>query len=73
MRDMTSAAKIIQCCVALNNFIIEKDCESLDMDDSQQVEVEQCYIPDWDVIPDTYRNGRVRRTPTREKLLARYF
>ncbi len=76
LRDMNNSARIIQCCVALNNFIIQNESESLDMDDmeaSAPAESGRGEPPDWDVIPDSYRNGRVRKTPTREKILARYF
>ncbi len=75
IRDMNRAAKVIQCCVSLNNFIIMKDSEGLDLetlvDQSAQPEFEE--IPDWDVVADSYRNGRARRTPTKEKLLLKYF
>ncbi len=76
LRNMTTCAKVIQCCVALNNFIILKDSECLDMDENIEGYHgfdESSAIPDWDVIPDQHRNGRIRRTPTREKLLAKYF
>ncbi len=75
LRNMTTAAKVIQCCVALNNFILQKNSECMDMEDGLGMNIDDnhCEIPDWDVLPDSHRNGRVRRTPTREKLLAKYF
>ncbi len=73
MKDMTRAARIIQCCVALNNFMIVNKSEDTDIDSLNDSTEEHEEIPDWDVIPDEYRNGRMRKTPTKEKLLMKYF
>ncbi len=73
LRDMNRAAKLIQCCVAMNNIIILKGSENV-MDISPDLEDEgQDDIPDWDEIPDEYRRGRLRKTPTKEKILSAYF
>ncbi len=76
IRDMNRASKVIQCCVSINNFIIQKDSEGQNIDNQHGAEADEHEppdIPDWDTLPDSYRNGRARRTPTKEKILEKYF
>ncbi len=75
LRNMKAAARIIQIACALNNFIMEKCEEPIDIDDSARDYCDQFHESqaDWDTLPDSVRCGRVRKTPTKEKLLHKYF
>ena len=74
IRDMNSCAKLVQCCVAMNNFIIMKGSESmLDIPTNTDEGEEEEEVPNWDEIPDELRNGRLRKKPTKEKILDAYF
>ncbi len=77
LKDMEDASKTIQICGALQNMILEHDSEPIEFDEQTKLNcarfIEPSHEADWDVIPDSYRSGRLRKTPTKEKLLQKFY
>ena len=73
LKDMKKCAKVVQICAAMHNFVLdhgdEPEVDSFSSDSESESEPDEPEI----INRMRYRSGRIRRVPTREILMLKYF